>query len=117
MEPDKNLSEKLKGSVTELMDAYQDLLSVKATEHASLGISITIVGVVALTIAAFVLLFAGLGSAWWIGERIENMKIGFFIVGALYVVVLVILIASRKTVIPYLRNLLIRKMYEQQEQD
>jgi hypothetical protein len=53
--------------------------------------------------------FAGLGSAWWIGERLKT-KSGFIVMDCM--LTFCHLIASRKTVIPYLRNILIRKIYE-----
>jgi hypothetical protein len=97
-----------------LVDSYRSLISIRITEHSSLGISISIMGVMYAIITVFVLLFTGLGSAWWIGERLNNMKAGFFIVGGFYLLLFIILVAtSSKIWIPYIRNLIIKKIYEQ----
>ena len=37
-----------------------------------------------MLVIVFILLFLGLGAAWWIGEKLDNMKAGFFIVGGVY---------------------------------
>ena len=48
------------------------------------------------------------------GEALENMKAGFFIVGGVYGTILVIiLIMAKKILIPGIRNLIIKKIYEQ----
>jgi len=101
-------------SASDLVDTYRDLITIRVVEHTSQGISITIVGVISLIIAVFVLLFTGLGSAWWLGEYLDNMKAGFFIVGGIYLLLfLLILATSRKLWIPQIRNTIIKKIYEQ----
>ena len=60
----------------------------------------------------FVLLFAGLGLGWWIGDLVKNRAGGFFIMGAVYLLLLVILLASKKQIIASLRNRIIRMIYD-----
>lgn len=98
----------------DMIETYRDLITVRIVEHTSTGASISIVGIVSLIILVFVLLFSGMGVAWWIGDRMENVKAGFFIVGGFYTLLLIILLATAKSfVIPNIRNIIIRKMYEQ----
>ncbi len=98
----------------DLIDSYRNLITIRVVEHSSLGISISIIGVMYVIITVFILLFAGLGSAWWIGEQLNNMKAGFFIVGGFYVLLFLTLVAtSTKIWIPYIRNAIIKKIYEQ----
>jgi len=67
-----------------------------------------------LFVAGFVLLFTGLGSAWWLGEYLQDMKAGFFIIGGLYTLILAILLLTLKRVwLPLVRNIIIRKIYDQ----
>ncbi|MBL7856496.1 MAG: phage holin family protein [Cyclobacteriaceae bacterium] len=111
---EKGNSEKWVDSVTELVESYRDLISIRIVEHTTRGASLSVIGLLSLLVAVFVLLFAGLGSAWWLGEAMDNMKAGFFIVGGFYLVVFGILLATSKTVlIPWIRNLIIKKIYEQ----
>lgn len=114
MEENKKTSEKLVGAVGDWIETYRSLLGARIVEHTSLGASISALGVLALLIIVFILLFSGLGAAWWIGEKMDDMKAGFFIVGGVYgAVLIVVLITAKKFLIPGIRNLIIRKIYEQ----
>jgi len=98
----------------DLIETYRDLLTVRIVEHTSMGASISIVGIITLLIIVFVLAFSGLGAAWWIGDAMNNMKAGFFIVGGFYTLILIAVLATAKSVIiPNVRNLIIKKIYEQ----
>jgi len=101
-------------NASELVESYRKLISIRVVEHTSHGISISIIGILVLVVVIFILLFTGLGSAWWLGERLNNMKAGFFIMGGLYLVMLLVIIAtSRKVWIPHIRNIIIKIIYEQ----
>jgi uncharacterized protein YqhQ len=114
MEEDKNSSQKWVNSLTDLVDAYRNLISVKIVEHTSLGISLSIIGILSLIIAVFVLLFTGIGSAWWLGEYLQNMKAGFFIIAGFYALIFIILLLTSPGIwIPRIRNAIIKKIYEQ----
>jgi hypothetical protein len=113
MEETKNTSEKIVDAVGDWIETYRNILAIKIVEQASQGASVSILGMVALLTVIFILLFIGLGAAWWVGESLENMKAGFFIVGAIYLTILIIILAmAKKVLIPAIRNLIIRKIYE-----
>ena len=98
----------------DLIETYRNLITVRIVEHTSMGASISIVGLITLLIVVFVLLFSGMGAAWWIGDQMKNMKAGFFIVGGFYTLVLIIvLVTAKPLLLPNLRNMIIRKIYEQ----
>jgi hypothetical protein len=114
MEDEKISTDKWLNSITDLIDSYRNLISVKVVEHTSLGISLSIIGILSMIMAVFVLLFAGIGSAWWLGEYLQNMKAGFFIVGGLYALIFTILLLTSPGIwIPRIRNQIIKKIYEQ----
>ena len=114
MEENKRNSEKLVGAMGEWVETYKDLIKIRIVEHTSLGASVSVWGILAMLIVVFILLFSGLGAAWWMGEKLDNMKAGFFIVGGVYVIILIIvLVLAKKVLIPGLRNLLIKNIYEQ----
>ncbi|SHH92458.1 hypothetical protein SAMN04488109_6133 [Chryseolinea serpens] len=96
------------------METYRNLVTVRVVEQTTLGASMSIVGILFLLVVVFILLFIGVGLAWWAGETLDNMKAGFFIVGGFYVLVLLILLlTARKVLLPNIRNLLIKKIYDQ----
>ncbi|HMG89643.1 MAG TPA: hypothetical protein VK589_06275 [Chryseolinea sp.] len=114
MEADAERQDSLVDAAGDLIETYRDLLTVRIVEHTSMGASISIVGIISLVIIVFVLLFAGFGAAWWIGDTMNNMKAGFFIVGGFYTLVLIIVLATAKSfLIPSLRNMIIKNIYEQ----
>ena len=114
MEEEKKSGEKILDLAGDMVENYRNLITIKVVEHSSLAGAASILGIVLLVIATFVLLFAGIGFSWWLGESLGNMKAGFFIVGGIYTVILLILILiSRKMLLPSLRNTIIKKIYEQ----
>ena len=114
MEENKKTSEKLVGAVADWVETYRNLMGVRIVEHTSLGASVSFLSALTLLVIVFILLFLGLGAAWWIGEQLDNMKAGFFIVGGVYGAVLIIILAiAKKVLIPGIRNLIIKKIYEQ----
>lgn len=114
MEQTDKASDKWVTTATELADAYKDLLTMRIVEHTSLGIAASIIGVSSLLVGLFILLFAGLGFAWWLGEYMHNMKAGFFIVGGVYTLIFTcLLLTSKKVLLPRIRNSIIKKIYEQ----
>jgi hypothetical protein len=114
MEENKNTSEKLVDAVGNWLETYRLLMTARVVEHASHGASVGILSIIALLTLIFILLFLGLGSAWWVGETLDNMKAGFFIVGAFYLTLLIIILAiAKKILLPAIRNIIIKKIYEQ----
>ena len=114
MEENKKTAEKLVGAVSDWVETYRSLMGVRIVEHTSLGASVSFLSALTLLVIVFILLFLGLGAAWWIGEQLDNMKAGFFIVGGVYGAVLIIILAiAKKVLIPGIRNLIIKKIYEQ----
>ena len=57
-------------AVGDLIETYRCFVNVRIVESAARGGSISIFGILILVVGVFVLLFAGLGTAWWIGDAI-----------------------------------------------
>ncbi|MEJ7646334.1 MAG: hypothetical protein WKF87_17185 [Chryseolinea sp.] len=98
----------------DLLETYRNLTKIRIIEHASLGASVGIFGLLSLVVTVLLLLFASLGAAWWIGDTMDNMKAGFFIVGGFYALLLLLFVLmANSVIIPNLRNIIIRKIYEE----
>ena len=114
MDTDAERQDTMVDAAGDLIETYRDLITVRIVEHTSIGASISIVGIITLLIVVFVLIFSGLGAAWWIGDTMNNMKAGFFIVGGFYTLILIGVLATAKSfIIPNVRNMIIKKIYEQ----
>ncbi len=113
METIKNATEDLIDHTGDLLESYYKLAVVKATDKAT---KVASTGAAALAIGFFgliILLFLGVGLAWWIGETMQDIKMGFFIIGGAYLVVLLLLIVLRKQLVfPLIRNSIIRNVYD-----
>ncbi|MEJ0032721.1 MAG: hypothetical protein WDO15_21230 [Bacteroidota bacterium] len=111
--PHTGPTEKLINTAGQMIETYRDLINLTVVENVSLGVSVSVVGVITLVFICFVLLFGALGAAWWIGEAMNNMKAGFFIAGSAFLLLLLIVILSAKNgLIPMIRNLMIKKIYD-----
>jgi hypothetical protein len=107
-------TEKLISTGREMVETYRDLISLTIVDNLSLGVSISVVGIAMLVFTCFVLLFGALGAAWWIGESMNNMKAGFFIAGSVFLLILmIVLLTARKGLMPFVRNMVIKKIYEE----
>lgn len=114
MEKDAERQDSIVDAAGDMIETYRDLLTVRIVEHTSMGASISIVGIIGLLVIVFILLFIGMGAAWWIGDTLNDVKAGFFIVGGFYTLVLLVLLAVAKPLLlPGLRDMIIRKIYEQ----
>ena len=99
--------------VTDLLETYSKLVIINATQK-GIDISSSIIFSVTLAFLGFLVVsFIGFGLAWWLGNVINSRAGGFFIVGGIYLLSMIILMAMRKkTIFPFLRNFLTRKIYE-----
>lgn len=98
----------------DLVEAYRDLITIKVVERTSLGASLSAVRLLTFIVGLFVLLFTGLGFAWWLGDTLNDMKVGFFIVGGVYTMVLFTVMAlSRKVLVPRIRDIIVKEIYEE----
>jgi hypothetical protein len=114
MEDDASKQDNIVDAAGDLIETYRNLITIRIVEYTSLGASISIVGIIILFVIVFILLFSGLGAAWWIGDSLDNMKAGFFIVGGFYAILLLLILLTANTfLLPTLRNLIIKKIYEQ----
>jgi len=112
MDEDKNKLEVFAKHIEDFITTSYQLTTVKAARKTT---TITAEGfyvVVMVILCMFVLFFAGLGLAWWIGSLTHNLQVGYFIVGGLFLLLLVLLVALRKKILLPLKNIIVRKLYE-----
>lgn len=111
--PHAGPTEKLISTAGQMIETYKELITLAVVEKTSLGVGVSVVGIVTLVFVCFVLLFGALGAAWWIGEAMNDMKLGFFIAGAAFLLLLLIVLLSAKNgLMPMIRNMVIKKAYE-----
>jgi hypothetical protein len=113
METIKDKAEELTDDIGDYIETYYKLKVLQLTDKAANVASVSLASIMILVLGFFFMLFLGIGLGWWIGERLDNMVAGFCIIAGIYAVLIVIVLVLRKNLIlPYLRNLFIRKAYE-----
>jgi hypothetical protein len=88
---------------------------LNATEKATGIASVSITSIVVGVLVVFVLFFASLGVGWWLGEELNSMIGGFSIIAGFYLLVITIMMAFRKQIIPSIQNTIIKKIYEEND--
>lgn len=91
----KNKIEKLFGTVKDYAETRFDLLVLTAREKVSSMVSSIALMLVLGLLGIFIFLFAGIGTALWLGDYFQNSALGFFCVTGLYVLITFLLFFNR----------------------
>lgn len=103
----------LTDSVSEYVQTYYKLKVLNLADKATGITSSVMASLVVLFLGTFVLLFGGIALGMWLGGLFNSPALGFLTVAGLFLLVMVILVAMRKKIIfPMIRNSLINKLYE-----
>lgn len=112
----EELKEKTKdlGSHTgEYLNTLYRLTMVTITQKVTNIASGVIVAVSICIFGLFIIFFASLGAAWWLGDIVNSRTGGFLIVAGFYFLLLLGIILLRKNIVfPSIRNRIIGKVYE-----
>ena len=93
-----------------------ELVKLEASAKISNVVSSIASAVVIGLLGLFVLLFASLGVAWWIGQANDNPSMGFFIVAGFYVLLAVVVYLMRNSIkLPIINGMLQTLHYEGDE--
>lgn len=114
-------AQKIKDDAKDIINHGQDYLEtfyklsiVRATKKASNIASGVVNSLLVFFTSLCILLFLSLAAAWWLGQELNNPALGFLSVAGFYIVLVLVLVALRKSVIaPFIKNSLIRRIYEE----
>jgi hypothetical protein len=114
MEEEKNPSERWVDGAENFVQTYRDLITIRIIDQTSRGVSLSILGMITLMFTLCILMFVGLGTAWWLGKELGDTAAGFFIVGGAFLLIIsLLLLTARKFLLPILRNIVIKEIYEE----
>ena len=118
MEELKNKAGDLSDSITEYIQTYYKLTLLNAADKATTIAASTLASVAALVLGFFVILFGGIALAMWLGSLLDNPALGFVLVAAFFLLVIIIIVLMKKKIVfPAIRNTLINKLYEPNDQN
>jgi hypothetical protein len=99
--------------VEDLANTFYKLTVVNITQKATNVVSNLLLVLSIAVIGFLIILFGGMALAFWLGDLLESRAGGFLMTAGLFVIVLLIIAAIRKKIVfPYIRNLIIRKIYD-----
>lgn len=103
-------------NASDYLESRVDLLKLKAVKKMSDITSSLVTRLTIILIIAFVFFMANIGLAMWIGDMMEKMYYGFFIVAGGYIVVALILFGFRRQLFKTpLHNRLIKMMLKEDD--
>jgi hypothetical protein len=112
MEDLKKSAATLTDQATEYVNTFIQHTRVRTTMKATNVISESLAAILVTCFFIFCFLFAGIGAGLWIGHRMNNMEVGFFIVAGAYLLIGLILLLFKKQITMPLKNFIVRKIYE-----
>lgn len=116
MEELKEKAGDLGNHIEDFAQTYYKLTVLRITQKVSNIASDIFISIAAGFILFFVFLFASLALAWWLGDILESRPGGFLIVAAFDILILFVLIAMRRKIIfPFIRNKVIKKVYDNED--
>jgi len=102
--------------IEDFAQTYYKLIVLRLTQKVSNIASDIFISIAGAVMLVFVFLFASLALAWWLGDIMESRPGGFLIVAAFDILLLFVLIAMRRKIIfPFIRNRVIKKMYDNED--
>jgi hypothetical protein len=97
-------------------ETFYKLNLLRLTKKVSDVASVVVNSVLIFFISLCILLFISFAGAWWLGDIVQNRALGFLIIAGFYLLIILVLVLMRKKVIsPFIRNTLIRKIYEEKD--
>jgi len=91
-----NKVEKLAGHIKEYAETKFDLVVLNTQDKFTDILSSVVASAAGMVLGVFVLLFASIGAALWLGDCLNSPFIGFFCVAGFYLLVALLVIVNRK---------------------
>ncbi|MDR0866475.1 MAG: phage holin family protein [Candidatus Symbiothrix sp.] len=113
MKPEYNLGELisvLRTDIVELVNTKLELLKLETLEKTSKLGSFMIYGLIVMNLVFFALLFAFIALGFLIGDWIHSTAGGFAVVTLIYLMILAILFACRKSILTGFQNLFLKEL-------
>ena len=118
MEELKSKAGDLTDSITEYIQSYYKLTLLNAADKATSIMASTLASVTIIFLGIFVLFFGGIALAIWLGNLLDNDALGYLIVAGFFLLVIIIIVTLKKKIVfPVIRDNLINKLYEPNDQN
>lgn len=113
MEDLKEKTADLADHLEDMAETYYRLTIVNITQKATSVASAVIMMVIVCALSMFVLMFLGIALGFWLSNLLDSRVGGFLLTAAIFLLVLFIILLLRKhTIFPWLRNTIVKKVYD-----
>jgi len=97
-------------------ETFYKLNLLRLTKKVSDVASVVVNSFLIFFISLCIVLFISFAGAWWLGDVVQNRALGFLLIAGFYLLIILVLLLMRKKFIsPFIRNTLIRKIYEEKD--
>jgi hypothetical protein len=118
MEELKSKAGDLTDSITEYIQSYYKLTLLNAADKATSLAASTLASVAIVFLGIFVLFFGGIALAIWLGNLLDDAALGYLLVAGFFLLVIIAVVALKKKIVfPVIRDNLINKLYESNDQN
>ena len=70
------------------LEAQRDLAGLRASEHGGRAVAMLVLGLVVCTLVGGVLVMLSVALAMWLGELLDDLKLGFLAMGGIHLVLM-----------------------------
>jgi hypothetical protein len=106
----------LANHVQDIAQTYYELARINVAQAGSKAVSRAIIFFLLAGLVLCILLLAGIGLSLLLGNVLQNAAAGYFIVASFYLVLVILLfLLRRKIVFPFIRNFIVRKIYDKSD--
>ena|SRR5581483_10810245 len=103
----------LASHVEEIAQTYYDLARVNMAQISARALSRAVIFFIIAGVWIVIIMLVAIGLSVLAGKLLHNAAAGYFVVALLYIVLLIIFYLLRKTLVfPFIRNLIVRKIYD-----
>jgi|GEM_PF-985606 len=109
---------RLANNVQDIAQTYYDLARINIAQAGAKALARAITFFLVAGLVLCVLLLAGIGFSLYLGKLLYNTAVGYFIVAAFYLfIVLLLYLLRKKIVFPFFRDFIVRRIYDKSDNE
>ena len=95
----------------EYFENWKELSGLIVAEKVATIMSGLFIGIILFILGLIIIVFLSFSLAFYLGQVISNLPLGFLLVSAIYITIIVVVVASKNSIKNGLINLSIRKIF------
>jgi hypothetical protein len=113
IDPEKDNKRNIAELAADYVEAYARLTVVNINQKTADISAVASFSMITGLLCFFILMFLGIAAAFWLGDLLHSVGLGFLLVAGFYALVVLVLFLSRKKMFyPFVKNLIIKSIYE-----